>query len=98
MAEPISKDEVRRMAALAQLELDDAEVERLAVELASILAYVRTLERVDVDGVEPTAHVMVERLPLCDDEPAPSLPRDMALGGAPQVSDGGFAVPAYVED
>jgi aspartyl-tRNA(Asn)/glutamyl-tRNA(Gln) amidotransferase subunit C len=42
--------------------------------------------------------VQIERLPLREDEPAPSLPRDVALREAPRVQDGGFAVPAFVDE
>jgi aspartyl-tRNA(Asn)/glutamyl-tRNA(Gln) amidotransferase subunit C len=94
----LAKDEVRRVARLAQLELDDAELDKLTGELDAILGYVRALERVDVSAVEPTAHVVLDRLPLRHDEPAPSLDRAAVLAAAPRADAGGFAVPAYVEE
>jgi aspartyl-tRNA(Asn)/glutamyl-tRNA(Gln) amidotransferase subunit C len=98
MAEPIRRDEVVRIAELAHLELAPEELERMTRELASILTYVQQLQELDVSHVPPTAHVQIERLPLRADEPASSLPHDLALREAPKVSQDGFAVPAFVEE
>jgi aspartyl-tRNA(Asn)/glutamyl-tRNA(Gln) amidotransferase subunit C len=95
---PLQRDEALAIARLAHLHLTPEEADRLAGDLASILAYVRTLEELDVSAVPPTAHVQIERLPLREDEEAPSLPRDAALAEAPRVQDDGFAVPAFVEE
>src|SRR5258706_259009 len=54
----IARDEVVRIAALARLSLDDAEIDRMQRDLASVLAYVETLAAVDTAGVEPTSHVI----------------------------------------
>jgi aspartyl-tRNA(Asn)/glutamyl-tRNA(Gln) amidotransferase subunit C len=94
----IQRDEALAIARLAHLRLEPEEADRLAGDLASILAYVRKLEELDVSAVPPTAHVQIERLPLREDEEAPSLPPDVALAEAPRVQDGGFAVPAFVEE
>lgn len=100
-AEPtkaITHDEVRRIARLAHLDLAADEIDRFARELDGILSYVRKLEELDVDRVEPTAHVQIERLPMRPDEPHDSLPRELALREAPAVSQDGFAVPAFVDE
>jgi aspartyl-tRNA(Asn)/glutamyl-tRNA(Gln) amidotransferase subunit C len=99
MSKPtIDRDEARRVAALAQLALDDDELERIAGDLARILDYVGQLQEVDVEGVEPTAHVVLERLALRPDDASPSLPRDRILAQAPHAADDGFAVPAFVDE
>ncbi len=46
-----------KLAALCRLKLSDAELERLSVELPSILDYVEQLASVDVSGLEPTDQV-----------------------------------------
>lgn len=94
----IRRDEVLTIARLAHLDLTPDEIEHLTRDLGRILTYVRALERLDVSGIPPTAHVQIERLPLRPDDPAPSLPRDLALREAPAVEDGGFAVPAFVDE
>lgn len=95
---PIHADEVRKLAALAHLELSESEVESMTGELARVLAYVRTLEEVDVSSVPPTAQVQLERQGLRADEPRASLPHELAMREAPKVSQDGFAVPTFVEE
>jgi aspartyl-tRNA(Asn)/glutamyl-tRNA(Gln) amidotransferase subunit C len=95
---PITAEEVRRIARLAHLDLSPEEVLRLGRELGDILAYVRQLEEVDVEGVAPTQHVRIDRLALRPDQPEPSLARELALREAPRVTNDGFAVPAFVDE
>jgi aspartyl-tRNA(Asn)/glutamyl-tRNA(Gln) amidotransferase subunit C len=95
---PILREDVLRIARLANLDLDEDDAARMTRDLGAILAYVRQLEEVDVRDVEPTAHVELEQLPLRADETRESLPRDLALREAPKVSQDGFAVPAFVDE
>lgn len=97
-APPITAEEVRRIAALAHLDVSPEDVERLTRELGVILAYVKQLEAVDVTSVPATAHVVLDRIPLRADEPEASLPREVALREAPRVAMEGFAVPAFVDE
>jgi len=53
----ISKDEVRRLANLAKIELSKAEEETLRQELVAILTMIERLFSIDTNGVEPTAQV-----------------------------------------
>ena len=50
----ITREEVVAIAALAELDLEPAEVERLGRELGDILAYAEQVQRVDTTGVLPT--------------------------------------------
>lgn len=95
---PVDLAEMRRIAALAHLELSPDELARVTRDLGRILQYVAQLSELDVSGVPPTAHVQIERLPLRADVPHVSLPRELALREAPAVSQGGFAVPAFVDE
>lgn len=52
-----TKDDVLRLAYLARISLTDGEAEEFAPELQAILEYVRQLEAVDTDGLEPTSQV-----------------------------------------
>jgi aspartyl-tRNA(Asn)/glutamyl-tRNA(Gln) amidotransferase subunit C len=98
MAAPvIDRAMVQHVAKLASLSLSDAEADRFATELARIVGYVEQLETLDTRDVPPTAHVHLDRLPWRDDELEPCLAHDEALAQAPQVEEGGFAVPAFVE-
>jgi aspartyl-tRNA(Asn)/glutamyl-tRNA(Gln) amidotransferase subunit C len=90
----IDRDQVLHVARLARLRLDDAEVERMAGELSSILDHIEKIGELDLDGVEPTSHVIQVENVLRSDEPRPSLPRETALEQAPDPAEGGFRVPS----
>lgn len=66
----------------------------MPAELSKILEHVERMDLLDLDGVEPTSHVVEVQNVLRDDVPHPSLPREKALQGAPDVADGGFRVPS----
>jgi aspartyl-tRNA(Asn)/glutamyl-tRNA(Gln) amidotransferase subunit C len=97
-APPLTPDEVTRLAKLSNLELTADEVSRITRDLGAILGYVRQLGEVDVEGVPPTTHVELDHLSLRRDEVAPSLPHELALREAPRTSEGGFAVPSFVDE
>ena len=82
------------MARLARLALSDEEVERMSGELPAILEHVERMNELDLDGVEPTSHVVALENVLRADEPRPSWDRDRVLEGAPDPSDGAFRVPS----
>ena len=82
------------MARLARLALSDEEVERMSGELPAILEHVERMNELDLDGVEPTSHVVALENVLRADEPRPSWERDRVLEGAPDPSDGAFRVPS----
>lgn len=91
---PIDSDAVKRIAKLAHLALDDAEVASMAKELSAILAYVEAIREVDLDGVEPLAIAAERSDPLREDDPAacdPLLDPPQAL--APEWRDGFFLLP-----
>ena len=82
------------VAKLARLRLTDDEVERMAGELSKILEYVETMNELDLEGVEPTSHVVHLTNVLREDVPRPSLDRETALEQAPDAAEGGFRVPS----
>jgi len=53
----LARDDILKLAALARLDLTDAEVTEYAQELTAILHYVEQLQNVDVDGLKPTNQV-----------------------------------------
>lgn len=55
----INKEDVKHIAKLARLGLEDEEVAKLEKELSAILDYEEQLRKVNVDGVEPTSHSVV---------------------------------------
>jgi aspartyl-tRNA(Asn)/glutamyl-tRNA(Gln) amidotransferase subunit C len=90
----IDRDQVLHVARLARLRLTEAELERMPGELSKILGHVEKMDELDLDGVEPTSHVVELQNVLREDEPRPCLTHEQALAGAPDVADGGFRVPS----
>jgi aspartyl-tRNA(Asn)/glutamyl-tRNA(Gln) amidotransferase subunit C len=90
----IARDEVLHVASLARLALEEDELEPMARELSAVLDHVARIGELDLSEVPPTSHVVEVTGALRPDEPRPSLPREVALGQAPAVSDGGFLVPS----
>ena len=90
----IDREQVLHVARLARLELTEDEVERMATELSGILDHVDRISALDLEGVDPTTHVVALENVLRPDEPTPSLPRERALEQAPDAADGAFRVPS----
>jgi aspartyl-tRNA(Asn)/glutamyl-tRNA(Gln) amidotransferase subunit C len=90
----IDRDQVLHVARLARLSLSEEELERMPAELSKILEHVERMDMLELEGVEPTSHVVEIQNVLREDEPRPSLPREQALQGAPDAGDGGFRVPS----
>ncbi len=89
--------DVERVAALAHVELTEAEKQTFTQQLAGILAYAEQVQAVDTTGVEATAHVNphdVER----GDDPKPCLSVEDALANAPDAAPSGglFRVPRVI--
>ena len=89
----IDREQVLHVAKLARLRLSDEEVERMAGELSKILEHVETMGELDLEGVEPTSHVVDLTNVLREDVPRPSLDRETALEQAPDATEIGFRVP-----
>jgi aspartyl-tRNA(Asn)/glutamyl-tRNA(Gln) amidotransferase subunit C len=89
----IDRDEARRVAGLAHLELDDAGLDRMAAEMTKILTYIDQLREVDVEGFEERDATVT---PFREDEPRPSLDRALVERNAPAWRDGLFVVPKVI--
>jgi aspartyl-tRNA(Asn)/glutamyl-tRNA(Gln) amidotransferase subunit C len=93
----LSHDDVLQVARLARLELTDDELPRMVEQLNHILGYVEQIQQLNTDGVEPLAHPLPVQNVFREDEPAPSLPTDEALGNAPSRVGDYFGVPAVFD-
>jgi aspartyl-tRNA(Asn)/glutamyl-tRNA(Gln) amidotransferase subunit C len=90
----IDRDQVLHVARLARLKLTDEEIERMAGELSGILEHVDRISELDLEGVEPTSHVIALENVLRPDAPRPSWSRDEVLEPAPDAASGAFRVPS----
>jgi aspartyl-tRNA(Asn)/glutamyl-tRNA(Gln) amidotransferase subunit C len=96
----ITEGDVRYVADLANLSLNEDEIGRMVHDLDEIVTYIEKLNELDTTGVEPMAQVLVDA-----DEPAalradverPTLPNQLALANAPAAGAGCFKVPKVIE-
>ena len=89
----ISTDDVRHVARLSRLAMDDAEIARMTDELGVIIDHIGKIRELPLSEVEPTTHAVEVPDPLADDVPHDGLSRDDALRNAPDPTDGFFRVP-----
>jgi len=93
----VTSQQVRHIAKLARIGMDDAQIEALVPELNNILGWVEQLGEVNTDGVEPLTAVIDQKLRLRDDEVTAGDCRDDVLANAPNAQHGFFAVPKVIE-
>jgi aspartyl-tRNA(Asn)/glutamyl-tRNA(Gln) amidotransferase subunit C len=92
----IEPKEVREIAQLARLRLNDGEVERMTRELDGILGYIDEVRSLETGGVEPMTHAVPFDCPLREDQTGKMLPVDEALSNAPRREGSFFQVPRIV--
>ena len=90
--------DVRYVANLARLELSDAEVAEFQPQLEAILGYVETLSKLDVSGIDATAHSVPVFGRMRDDTPHESLTVEAVLQNAPDQAQGQIRVRKVVAD
>lgn len=93
----LSEDQVRNVARLARLGLDDDQIADYAGELSNILDVVASLEKADTTDVEPMAHPLDLAARLRADEPVEVHSRDEFQAIAPAVAEGVYLVPKVIE-
>ncbi len=98
MSSGLTREDVAKIAALANLDLDASEIDLFARQLGDILAYADEVQQIDTTGVPPTASVVTRHAADRDDEVRASLDRHEALGNAPDAALdlGLFKVPRVI--
>ena len=89
--------DVKYVAHLARMHVSEEEVELFQGQLEQIVAYVDELKKLDVSGVEPTAHATPVYNILRKDEPRPCLDHDVVMKNAPSDVQGQFGVSRIIE-
>ena len=96
MSEPakgISRADVSHLAGLARIDLSEAELDHLAVELPAILEHVAVVQQAAGDDVKAMSHPVPVNNVFRDDVIAPCLTPGEALAGAPASDQQRFLVP-----
>ncbi|MCA0989274.1 Asp-tRNA(Asn)/Glu-tRNA(Gln) amidotransferase subunit GatC [Guptibacillus algicola] len=93
----ITNEQVKHVANLARLEMDESEVEKFTTQLDDIISMAEQLNELDTDHVEPTTHVLDLKNVLREDKVQPWLSREEALKNAPDEENGQVKVPSIFE-
>ena len=88
---------VRRIATLARIHVEDAEVAALQTELNAILGWIEQLNEVNVDGVEPLAGAAQMALKMREDVVTDGGYPEKVLANAPERTGNFYVVPKVVE-
>ncbi len=98
MSKKIDKAQVKRIAKLARLEIEEEEVEQFSEQLSSIVDYIEKLNELETDSIEPLAHCLPIHNVLREDIVKESLGVEGALSNAPQREGEYFKVPKILDD
>ena len=98
MAETVlSADEVRSIADLARLELDEADLARYQQQLSAILGYFQKLEELDTRQIDPGASALSLKNVMRPDCAEAAMPADEAVANAPDSDGEQFRVRAVLD-
>lgn len=89
--------EIDYVALLARIKLTEEERDLFSRQVDGILKYIEKLNELDTSGVEPTAHVLPVKNVFREDNPVPSLPRDLILKNSPAKDETFYKVPKIIE-
>jgi len=93
----LSKDQVKRIAMLARLELTEDEYAESVKKLSSIVDFVDQLSQADTQDVVPMAHPLHATQRLRPDQVTETNQRDEIQKNAAAVDGGLYLVPKVIE-
>ena len=89
----ISKEDVKYVAKLAELEFNDKDTEKFTSQLDKILDHIANISSVNTEGIPPTSHVLDVKNIFREDVIKKSVTQESALKNAPDRQSDGFKVP-----
>lgn len=92
----INKEDVDHVALLGRLELTEEEKETYTRQLSDILEHFQSLQRLDTENVQPTAHVLPLKNVMREDWAGQHLSREEALANCPDRDENYFKVPRII--
>ncbi len=93
----IDKNQVKKVAKLSRVSLDDSKVESLSKDLASILNFVEQLNKLDTEKTEPLTSIVDKKLEPRNDKINDGKIKDQILKNSPDKNEEFFIVPKVVE-
>lgn len=94
----LTAEQVRKVAKLSRLALDEAQVEQYRGRLSAVLGYMDRLRKVDLTGVDPLTHIADVVNRLDEDAPGPTLPNETLMKMAPEVMEPFIRVPKVLDE
>jgi len=89
--------DVPYLARLARLELTQEEIDLFGGQIGRILDHVELMNKLDISGIEPTAHAISVFDVIREDAVTESLPKATILENAPHNANGLFLVPKVLD-
>jgi len=93
----LTREDVKKVATLARMELTEEEEEQLTQQLGKILHYIEKLNQLDTDTVEPLAHVGDIVNAFREDRVTNKPATDALLSNAPERENNFLKVPKIIE-
>ena len=91
------KEDIKKIANLAFIKIDDSEIEGIEQKFNQVLNYVSKIEELDLEGIEPMTHVNEDYNIWREDVEKESLDIELALKNAPKRNEQFFKVPKVLE-
>lgn len=92
----INKDQVKYVAKLARIDLDEANLDKFTKQMDQILQFMETLKELDTTDTAPSNHALSIKNVFRKDENKPSLANDNVLQNAPAKENEHFKVPKII--
>ncbi len=94
----ITKEQIKNLAKLARLKLSDEEIESLAEDLSKILNYVKKIEELNLENIEPLTSI-IDKLEFREDEErkGDDEEREKIINNFPQRENNYLKVPKILE-
>ncbi|QWR78707.1 Asp-tRNA(Asn)/Glu-tRNA(Gln) amidotransferase subunit GatC [Candidatus Magnetomonas plexicatena] len=93
----VTTEDVKHIAALSRLRIDEGDLGTFGKQLSDILLYVEKLNELNTDGIEPTSHVIPVINVFREDTERNSLAIEDALSNAPERHGNFYKVPKIIE-
>ena len=94
---PIDKNQVKKVAKLSRISLDDSKLESLSKDLISILNFVEQLNELDTNEIKPLTSIIDKSLDARDDTVSDGQIKDQILKNSPEKNEDFFIVPKVVD-
>lgn len=89
--------DVAYLARLARVEITPEEAAIFGPQIGRILDHVEQMNKLDISGIEPTAHAITVFDVIREDQVTESLPKATILENAPHNANGLFVVPKVLD-